>query len=303
MFGRKSKSSPEQGRDRLRTTTPGASSPAFSYYASRTPELGNRPQRVLASEQSGRRLPKTLISQLPFWLLLVVVVICAAKLLLLTTNPKIILLGKNSVSASYLQPASTYQAAAQKLLGSSLTNRTKITANLDGTAAAMRQKFPELQAVSLTLPLVGNRPVIYVQAAQPSVLVQSIHGNYALNKSGLVLAKVAHIPSGVPLVVDQSGVALHPGKRYLPGSTIGFVQTLSYQLTAAHLAVSAFILPSGSPYELDARLEGKPFVIRCNLQAEALVQSGAAIATLQHLGSGVPAAYLDVRTPDRVYYR
>ena len=305
MFKRKNKNLPEQGRDRRARQGSPTPNPAFSYYANRTPEPGSRlvEQRTETAEQ-GVPKPRTWKTQAPFWFLLLVAVVCAGKLLLLTTDPKIVLLGKNDISSSYLQSTQAYEAAASKLLASSFTNHTKITANLDGTANALRQQFPELQAVSITLPLIGNRPIVYMQAAQPSVIVQSAHGNYALNKTGLVLAKVVSLPSGVPLVVDQSTAAkLVPGKRYLPGSAITFIQTLDYQLTTAKLGVSVYVLPADNPYELDVRLEGKQFLIRCNLAGAALVQSGAAVATLNHLGASLPGSYIDVRTPDRVYYK
>jgi hypothetical protein len=213
------------------------------------------------------------------------------------------MLGQSNISGSYSKPAATYQTAAQKLLASSITSHTKITVNLDGTAAALQQQFPELQAVSITLPLIGNRPIVYAQVAQPSVIVQSAHGNYALNSAGLVLSQVNTLPNGVPLLVDQSGAVLQPGRQYLPGSTILFIKTVAYQFDAAKIAVSAYVLPSGSPYELDVRLEGKPYMVRCNLAADALVQSGAAVATIGHLGSTVPSLYVDVRTPGKAYYK
>lgn len=283
---------------------PGSPSPAFSYYTSRTPDSSSRPeQRVSVAEQGNTRRDVKITTQLPLLFLAVITIVCLIKLLLLGTDPKVIMLGANDISASYVKPATTYQTAAQKLLASSITSHTKITVNLDGTATALRKQFPELQAVSVTLPLIGNRPIVYAQVAQPSVIVQSAHGNYALNGSGLVLSLVHTIPSGVPLLVDQSGVLLQPGRQYLPGSTISFIKTVAYQFDAAHLAVSAYVLPPGSPYELDVRLEGKSYTVRCNLAADALAQSGAAIATIGHLGASVPAAYVDVRTPGRVYYK
>jgi hypothetical protein len=303
MFKRKTKNQLESPlRDRRARTSPQSVNPAFSYYTSR-PESGNvRPEQRGTAQEQVKSRPK-LFGQLPLFLLLLVALICISKLLLLGTDPKIIMLGKTAVSTSYTKPITTYEVAAQKLLAGSITSHTKITVNLDGTAQALRRQFPELQAVSVTLPLIGNRPIVYAQVAQPSVIVQSAHGDYALNKSGMVLSRISTLPSGVPLLVDQSGVTPRPGHQYLPGTTISFIQTVEYQLAAAKLPVAAFVLPAGSPYELDVRLEGKPYVVRCNLVADALVQSGAAVAAMQRPGAVTPGTYLDVRTPDRVYYK
>jgi hypothetical protein len=249
------------------------------------------------------RLPHLPLAQLPLWLLLAVVLICAIKLLFLGTNPKVIVLGESAATATYQQSTDAYAHAAHRLLASSITNRTKLTANVNGIAKQLEHQFPELQTVSLTLPLIGNRPVVYVQIAQPSAVLQAPQGNFALNRTGIVLAHLKSLPAHVPVITDQSAQTPQVGKQYLPGSTIDFIQTVAYQFAAAKLPISAYVLPAGSPYELDVRLEGQPYAIKYNLQADALTQSGAAIATIQQLGATPPASYLDVRVPGRVYYK
>lgn len=307
MFGRKSKPEPEQGRGRrqVRRTVAG---PAFSYYTSRVvPEAAPRRTAIRQSQEmpgtgKGRQIPRSL-SQVPFWILLAVITLCLLKVLYLSTNPKIVVLGNTAVSATYLRSQSTYTQAAHTQLASSITNRSKLTVNLNGTVVALEHEFPELADVSMTVPLISSRPIIYIQVAQPSLALQTTHGNYALSTSGLVLARLRTMPSGVPVAVDQSGAALQPGKQYLPSSTVAFIHTVAYQFAAAKLTISTFVLPAATPYELDVRLENQTYVIKCNLQGDPLVQSGAAIATIQHLGGSPPAQYLDVRVPDRVYYK
>ena len=296
---------PERGRERRANRGSSATSPAFSYYSNRPPETP-RVRAVQRVEQSkrgrGRRLPRLSLAGAPFWPLVVVVVVCAAKVLILSTHPKIVVVGKTTVSSSYIHSTDAYTAAAQRALASSLTNHTKLTVDLGGTARTLERQFPELQTVSLGVPLISNRPIVYVQIAQPSIVLQTGGGNYALNASGLALARVQALPNDVPLLSDQSGTTPSPGKQYLPSSTVNFVQTVAYQLKAKHLAVSTFVLPAQSPYELDVRLEGKAYLLRMNLTTDALTQSGAAIATLDQL-SADPGSYLDVRVPGRVYYK
>lgn len=315
MFGRKKKTETDtvgQGRVSRQVRQGGASSPAFSYYTSRPPRGADAPKSVeredrqsrSTANQTGksRHLP-LFLTQLPFWLLVGLAAVCALKVLWLSNDPKIIIVGKNSVAANYLQPSSVYEAASKKILSGSITNRTKLTVDAEGATKSLQQQFPELQTASLTIPLISSRPIIYVQLAQPSLLLQTAHGNFALNGSGVVLAKLQSVPSGVPLLVDQSGATPHPGKQFLPGSTVVFVQMLNYQLTKAGLATSTYVLPQNTPYELDVHLSGQNYPIRFNLQADARIQSGAAIATLQKIGVGTPTQYLDLRTPNKVYYK
>ena len=303
---RKNKSEPEQGRESRRIPRRGAANPAFSYYTTRTSlnvAEGKRKQRKEASEPAPKPLARPWRAQLPFWLFVLVGLVCVLKVLTLSTNPKVILLGDNAVTATYQQEPGAYASAAHELLDNSITNRSKLTVNTTGTVTALERQFPELQTVSLTVPLISSRPILYVQVAQPSVVLRTTHGNYALNKSGIVLAKLKSLPKDVPQVVDQSGAIVTPGKQFLPSSTIAFIQTLDYQFQTAKQPIDAFVLSTQSAYELDARLEGQSYSIRMNLQADPLVQSGAAIAALQNIGGTGPKEYIDVRLPGRVYYR
>lgn len=251
-----------------------------------------------------RRVGRISPSSVPFWLLVALAAVSAGKILWLSTNPKIIVLGKTPVSANYLQSSTVYEDAAHRLLAGSITGHSKLTVNVGGTVAGMERDFPELQNVSMGIPLINSRPILYLQLAQPSLVLQSSHGNYALNSSGIVLARLQSIPAQVPMVVDQSNAMPNPGKQFLPSSTVNFIQTVAYQLAAAKLTVSTFVLPAASPYEVDARLNGKPYVVRYNLQADALTQSGVTVAAIQHLGNATtPGEYIDVRVPGRAYYK
>lgn len=311
MFGRKLKAPVEQAAER-RQVRRGNSTPAFSYYTSRlsgTPPDSRQPTRRAQAEGSPDK-PKAhsttshmWLAKLPFWIFLIVVIVCAVKVLALSNDPKVIIVGENQESSAYMQPASVYEAAAQKILVGSVANRSKITVNPTSVSKALQREFPELMDVSMTIPLVSNRPVLYVQPATPNLILRSLGGDYALNSDGVVLTRVRSLPSNIPQVVDQSGIIPHLSGQALSGDTVSFINTIAYQFTASHLSLSTFVLPSGASYEVDARLEGKPYTIRFNLEEDARTQSGAAIATIQQLGGKVPSNYIDVRVPGRVYYK
>jgi len=316
MFRRKAKTNAEeQGSPRRQVQRNGGGSPAFSYYTSRVSDGPAREKRtpgrpeLPVPEKKGKGNPpvRSFLSALPFWLFVAVAIICVGKVLWLNTDPRIVVVGESSVAANYLQSDATYEAATQKLLSKSITSRTKLTVDVGGTIAALKEEFPELQDVSISLPLVSNRPVVYIQPTNPSMVLQSSHGAYyALSKDGVVLTGLSTVPSSLPIVVDQSGLVPRLGAQVVPSSTVSFVQTVAYQLAAAHLQVSTFVLPGNNPYELDVRLSGKPYIVyivRFNLEDDALTQSGALIATVQDLGSKVPSSYIDVRVPGRVYYK
>jgi hypothetical protein len=306
MWQRRSKDRTPVG-GRLRQTNPVERQPTFSYYANRTSERpGDGPQDRQPSGAGtpggGRRRRRRLVSQVPFWLVLVLAVVCAGKLLLLSNDPKIVVV--DDAAVSYLQKPDVYAAAAKQVFAGDVTNHVKLTADLNGMAAQLEQRFPELEAVSVATPFIGSRPIVYVVPAQPNLVLRTTTGAYAVNKMGVVLAE---LPAGVSLdaleVTDKSGVQPTPGKQILPSSTVRFIQMVAFQLEHAKQSIISITLPEGSSYEVAVQLADKPFVVRFNLQADARQQAGAALATLERLGGAGPNEYLDVRTPGRVYYR
>lgn len=309
MFGRKPKQPAEQPDNRRRVRQ-GGTTPAFSYYTSRNtePTTENRApvrrgQIETPEQPKSKRASRTWIAKVPFWIFVAIIIVCVVKLLTLSNDPKVIIVGGNQADSSYMRPASAYESAAQKLLTSSVVNRSKLTIDTSAVSSALLREFPELLEVSVTVPLVSSRPVVYVQPAKPALILRSLHGDYALNNEGVALSQASSLPSGALLAVDQSGLVPHLGKQILSGDTVTFVQAVAYQFSAAHVSLNTFVLPSGAPYEIDARLEGKPYAIRFNLEEDARIQSGAAIATVQQLGNTIPSSYIDVRVPGRVYYK
>lgn len=305
MFGRNKKPvEPDVGRRRQAADRPG-SSPAFSYYSStnrtldRSPEAPDRRGSPVAEPAKRRRLQlRSLASRLPLILVVVAVGLLLFKVLTLSSSPRVVVVGQD---ASYIQESGVYAQAAQKLLATSKLNAFKPTADLNGVAKRLQTEFPELQTVSITAPLVGSKPIVYVMPAQSGILLQVGDTSYAVNGSGVVLAEVADPskPQGIR-VIDQAGVQPVPGKRILPASTISFLQRFGYQLQAKGQAVDSMTLPAANPYEVDVRLTGKPYFVKTNVQGNPVEQAGTVLAVQNQVS---PAEYLDVRVPGRVYYK
>ena len=138
MFGRKPKATEPVGRSVQRA---GNSKPAFSYYTNRVTEgpVERVPDRRKPARKEGRGGVRNLFASYAFWVLLLVVIACAGKVLLLSNNPKVQVVGQTAVSNSYLKPMSVYQQAVSRLLDTSVANRSKLTADPDGIAAALKR--------------------------------------------------------------------------------------------------------------------------------------------------------------------
>jgi hypothetical protein len=231
-----------------------------------------------------------------------VVVVCIVKLLAVSTNSKVIVSVVDDYPVSQTAIES-YAKAADVLLRDSLLNRSKLTLDTNGIAASMQKQFPELTSVVVTVPLVGNRPVIYVSSSRPAFTLQTGTGLYSMDAKGYVLAQLATPANSLTLLKEASSRTPKPGSQYLASSTMTFCATVVYELRQGGVTLSYLDLPTSAPYELDAYVSAKPYHIRFNLQADAMQQSGAAVATLQYLGTNTPGQYLDVRVSERVYYK
>jgi hypothetical protein len=297
---------PESRRTRLRSEQPPTNPAAYSYYARRSE------QQQSTGRQLNREGFKPAIQRARhFWLqryglvvLLIVAVISAVNVLSLSTNPKIEQLQQSS-STPFLQPASVYQQAGSALLKSSILNRNKVTINSVAISDSLLAKFPELASVSISLPLLAHRPVIYLQPAQPALILHASNGSFLVAENGKALiAGTSFTGFNVPQVADQSTLAVKLNQQALTSDNVAFIQTIVAQLSAKKVFVGTMSLPAATS-ELDVFISGQPYFVKFNLESnDAKQQAGTFLAVQAHLASqGItPTKYIDVRVDGRAYY-
>lgn len=240
--------------------------------------------------------------------LLLVALLSAVNVLTLSGTAQVVELGGSQGLA--LHNRQTYEAAANRLLAASVWDRNKITISTAKISRQLRAQFPELDSVSVTLPLLAHRPLIYVEPAQAALILTGSNGAFIVGNSGKVLvgaANQAALPAlKLPVVNDQSGLKLRVGQQALAGTTVSFIREVVAQLAAKHFSVTGMTLPPAAS-EVDMGLAGQPYQVKFNLHNSdtARQQAGTFLATIAQLGKqGVtPAQYVDVRVPGRAYYQ
>lgn len=294
-----------------RRTTAASRPQIYSYHASRSslPEATGRQiaRPVLTKQQATHALS---YSMRRFGVIAIggAVLVSLISVLTLSPDPKIQPL--NASTGSFLHSTATYQQAATKLLADSPGSRTKLTINTGAIGNALRRQFPDLAIVSVKLPLIGHRPVIYIQPIQPALVLSTLHsGQFVVSTDGHIAGSATAATANdlhVPLVIDQSGAAVSVGQAALPTSTVSFIQAVAYQLRQKQVGVTAFTLPPGSG-ELDATITDTPYFVKFNLENPASTQQqiGTFLAIRHYLqGQGTqPAQYIDVRVDGRGYYK
>lgn len=211
--------------------------------------------------------------------------------------------------APLLRSQKTYQDAASDILELSVFNKSKITINNAAIRAAMLKQFPELQDVTVTLPFLAHRPVVYVQPAQPTMILISGSGSFVLDTNGkAILTSSALLPTSgltLPQVTDQSGLPVKLDQQVLTSGDIRFIQTIVTQLAARQVFIDTLTLPVASR-QLEAHITGQPYTVKFNLASDtARQQAGTFLATINRLaGQGItPGSYIDVRVDGRAYYQ
>lgn len=286
---------------------------SFSYYANRNDrhEKTNRQQVSMAAKRSRLLTMRFWLRRSGLLIAMLAVIACVISILSLSNKPRIVVVDPVGADASYaLHSTQEYEQAASEYLASSIWNGNKVTVDSGAVSVRMQKTFPELEQVSITLPLVGHRPIVYLYPSTPAFTVQTISGTYVLDERGKILISkdslASSITADLPVLVDQSGIPIEVGKRLVSSQKAQFMSDVMTLLAAKGLHVQELVLPARGAQELDARLKGHGYIIKFNMDGvSARQQVGTFLATKENLAgqNKVPAEYIDVRVLGRAYYK
>lgn len=287
------------------------STAVFSYHANRAATADPRDRHMdqpATTPRYKRHMPRWLR---PKNILLAIIVLVVFLLLVgLDSMPKIVITG-DQTARIFAQDSTKYQQAARKLFAQSYLNGNKLTVNAAVISRQLAAEFPELRAVSVTLPVFGRQPVLYVQPATPQLLLATQYGDtFVLDSAGRALLAIDEsmkLPTGdnaLPTVTDQSGIHITAGSIALPSSSVAFITQVAGQLRAQEIGIETLTLPQQAS-ELDIKIAGVPYFVKFNLQGKAREQSGTFIAARNYLQGKrtTPGEYIDARVSGRAYYK
>lgn len=303
---RRTKSAPPERRH----VTPVSRTNLYAYYSQRSAEptaLGRQVFREALNARAAKRAAHYWAQRFGMLVAIIAIAVATVSVMSLSTDPKVVPL--DSSSGVFLHPMSTYEAAAQQLFDDSILNHNKLTVDTNNISGHLKQQFPELSVVNITLPLIGHRPIIYVAGAQPALLLQANDSrSYIIDTTGRAIGTAgANSAASLHLlnVRDASSSGIHIGQLAVAGKTVSFIETVQYQIEQKGLRSSTYVLPAGTN-ELDMYLDGQYYFVKFNLANNtALQQVGAFLAVKHNLeGRGItPANYIDVRVDGRAYYK
>jgi len=297
-------------RQRIRSADLNDKPTSFAYYARRAEPTANTGRQAQGEQRRSWRLPTSRFWAQRFGLIILLLAIFMSVISAISLSPhaKVLPL-KTDNNNLLLHDQSAYQAAADHLLTASIWNRNKLTINTGKIEKQLTAQFPELASTTVTLPLLAHRPLIYIETAQPALLLSTADGTYMLDASGKALLTGAQLGRfnnlTLPLVTDQSGLRVQLNHQVITSQNVGFIQTVVAQLAARHLTIATMTLPATAS-ELDVQVAGQPYFVKFNLASNtARQQAGTYLATAAQLQKqGItPAQYIDVRVEGRAYYK
>ena len=307
IFNKKQSNTRKRPSDETRV--PSANRSVYAYHQKRSTRENSLGRKVETSEQVEKRNKQRAIQHIPTLVLVIAVVVSLGYISTLDLNPRIVLIDGQEVSkAVNLRDQSVYQAAAQDYIKGSIVNRSKFLIDSDGLSREMKKQFPEIAAATVTLPIMGRRPVIELQATRPAFILTSGSTSMLIGTNGVALVNIKDAADVSALnlhaVSDESGVQLEAGKAALPQEQAQFISIIIEQLEKQGFQIESLTIPK-SPYDLNVRIKGKGYYGKFNILEDPLQQAGSFIALSKKLENDKinPSEYIDVRVGERVFYR
>lgn len=306
-MGKYSRSFQPRQSTRVRAESRDSRASTFSYRANRMPAEQGRGERTVASQ---RRRTGLKWAQLPSILVGLALLISFGYILSLSSNPKVVVRNAaNDPANVFLRDSKVYEQASQKVLRSSLLNKSKVTIDTAGFDRKMREQFPELSIASVTLPLMGRRPIVELVVVEPA-MVLSVKGgeSYVLDQDGRAIMTASEAKGlgslQLPQVSDESGDSFKTGEGVLTKQSVTFITTFVNQLSSKNAKVSTITLPPLAS-EVQFRIDGQPYYIKASLMSDARQSAGSYLAMKAKLTSDniTPAEYIDVRVEEKVFFK
>jgi hypothetical protein len=172
----------------------------------------------------------------------------------------------------------------------------------------MKQQFPELGVVSMTIPIMGREPLVELISDKPTLLITSQDGIFVLNQNGKAIARLKDVPGVANLnlatVNDDTNIPIKVGKGVLSTQDVTFITSLIYQLNAKGITISSIKLPTEAA-ELRVEIVGQKYFIKFSLMSDPRISAGQFIAVYNKLKAeqGVVKEYIDARVEEKIFYK
>ncbi len=274
----------------------------FSYHASRNNQTS---ESIRARQNTDERAKKRSIVQ---YAPIAFAVLCLVIGLVFATTLQSNVVLKSGEKSALLRDESQYREIAQSYLKSSILNQNKFSIDVKSFENAIKQEFPELNDVSVTIPVFGQKPIVTVSTETPELLIDTKQGIYAVNDSGKVIAKASKEQPieglTIPTIRDDANLEFELGKGALTSQDVAFITTIIKQFSNKKIEIDSLTLPVLAA-ELHVRVKDEPYYIKFNMLTDPRVVSGQYFAAKKKFDADniKPKEYVDSRVEEKIFFR
>ncbi len=168
----------------------------------------------------------------------------------------------------------------------------------------LTQTSIHVTAVNARHNVVLSQLRIDVASDRPVLRWQTEGVQYTLSRSGIALYQTpAKGEEGLPLIIDKTSVPLQLKSRIVPTDFVTYIQDLETAALARKLSVRERMV-GDSIRELEIKIARYPYRIRLSTQERAGEQMDALVRLETHFRQhSHPRSYVDLRVPNRAYWR
>ena len=196
------------------------------------------------------------------------------------------------------------QASVDDFLNTHFSSRFKPFLDDSGLQQFVIDEQSDVLEVSTDTGLFSSVLNVAVELRQPILLLESRGQFYRIDQTGVAFATASSDEAELIKMRDEGGVAIEVGQQVLQRQQVEFIEDIKFALSLEGRLIQEVILPQ-SLRELDLRLGDTPYRIKFTTEHELDEQLTALkqVETFLRSNQITPAAYIDLRVPERAFYQ
>lgn len=209
----------------------------------------------------------------------------------------------------YPRDKSSYEQDIDGRLKGSIFYRSKLTFDADKLTNDIKNDFPEINDVDISISPFRHRPTVEVDLAKPSAKLVTPTKVYILDEEGRALFEQedasADLNVGSLLTInDNSGQEIALGKPALTEYQISYIREVIGQTEAKGMIPESFTL-SGGGTALNVRFKDLNYYVKFSFYSDPRQSSGAFLALYDQLkrDGTFPSRYIDLRIPEKAFVK
>lgn len=197
-----------------------------------------------------------------------------------------------------------YRLTVDSYFADSPLKRSKLFFSSGDLSNYVINKHSELSSFTVNSSFIGNLSFDAEQKAP--AFVWEVNGQkYFGDKDGLLYEYDQTVSTdGVLLIKDSASLAVSPGDKALPSSTLEYIKQIESEQSRAGVSRAYYQVPA-TAREIRMYLNGKPYYIKFSLDRSVVGQIDELAQAVTYIDKANKRVneYIDLRTQDKVFYR